>query len=189
MRSLLLFVICPWVTACGKFAPPIPPEYVAPRAVKELQVATDVNGVNFSWQAPDLEVQGKPLRFIDGYQIVRKEMERKEQLLDDDIEYQKIASIDDTHLVELDKLKEVAIAENRPTRRVSVPAEMKQFQYSDKNVQPGKLYAYKIIPVNQGGVEGEVENIIRVNFRGDASEITFIQESDFEEEIFLDVEP
>ena len=101
-------------------------------------------------------------------------------------EYEEFDLIEDTHVAVLKDLKEQARAERRLTRKVSVDPELKSFKFTDINVNPGGLYVYKIVPVNQGGVEGNVRDLIRVRFRGEASEIRLLTQNSIDD---LESEP
>ena len=64
--------------------------------------------------------------------------------------------IKDQHVQIREQLTERAERENKSTRNIKVDSQYKAFEYSDITVKPGATYLYKIVPVNQGNVEGEV---------------------------------
>ena len=161
-------------SGCGKYGPPLPPEKLAPKAVAQLHVAGSLQGVSFSWSAPERDQRGKPLKEIEGYRVYRKLIERDSDIEDPRIEFEQVAMIDDVHLQKLDELRKAARAEGRIGRRVQIDAAEKAFQFTDIAVQPGRTYLYQIVPVNQGGVEGEADQWIKVVFRGSTSDIAFI---------------
>ena len=109
MRKLKLItailIVIP-ITGCGKFGDPVPPEAVSPRAVSELAVSADPSAVTLKWESPESDLQGKELKFIDGYKVYRKEMDDPDQLLDEDLEFEVVATLEDKHLIELDKMRE-----------------------------------------------------------------------------------
>ena len=176
---LFLVPLC----ACGRYLPPVPPEFVAPAAIESLEIEADIQQINFKWQAPAKNQMGEELESIDGYKIYRKELVNQSDLIDPSVKYQLLASIVDKHLEELQKLRGEAAEKGLPTRKVRVDSSLKQFSYSDSQVVPGKVYAYKIAPFNQGDVEGRVNKIIRVTYRGNASEIALIDQRGGEEEV------
>ena len=153
--------------ACGKYGPPLAPEYFSPEAIKELQVTPSTAGVLLTWKAPESDRSGKELKEIEGY-IVCRDQEIADQG-GDDAECHEIGRVPDNHLKELKRLRDEAYAANRPTRRVTVPAESKRFEYLDKAVIAGNTYRYVVAPYNQGGVKGEMRQQIRIRFVGEGS--------------------
>lgn len=171
------------LTGCGKYGRPEPPEAFAPAAVQSLEVSADTSGVNFKWKSPERDVKGRELRTMDGYRIYRKELQEKGDLLNEDVEYEILSTTPDIHVAELKRLREEAREAGQITRKVKVDEALKKFEVSDKTVSPGRMYAYRVIPFNQGDTEGRAGKIVRVLYRGDSSEIVMINESNFEEEI------
>lgn len=172
------------LSACGKYAPPRPPEDFSPREVQALAVSASLQGVKFEWKAPEKTMRMKELKTIDGYHVYRKEIKRTSDIMDRAVEFDLLASLPDTHLLELEKLREEARQADKPTRRVKIDDEKKKFEYTDTSVQSGKTYAYRIVPFNQGSVEGNYSELIKVLFRGDSSEIALIPFRAFTEEAF-----
>jgi hypothetical protein len=54
---------------------------------------------------------------------------------------------------------------------VKAPAELLSFSYLDKNPKLGTTYIYQIVPKNQGGVDGQVGEVVRVVFQGAQSAV------------------
>ena len=111
------------------------------------------------------------LRSIDGYRIERKTVEKPSDVVDSEVEFELIAEIPDSHLVELAKLKEQARSEGKITRKVSVDPKLSSFSFLDKTVTPGQRYVYQVVPTNNGGVKGARGKLLQVLFRGETSEI------------------
>ena len=160
---------------CGKYGPPVSPEATAPSPTLALDVKGGIEGIKINWKAPDTDNLGRELKTIDGYHVYRKELidPLGTDILDPK-EYKLVASVVDTHLLELKKLRDEAKEKNLPTRKVKVADEAKQFTFTDNVVSSGKIYLYKIIPFNQNGVDGEPGQIVRVFFRGESSQVNFI---------------
>lgn len=175
LPALLLFVC-----GCGKYGQPLPPEVFSPRAVKSLQASGETEGVRFQWVAPDLDVRGKELESMDGYEITRKVFEGEEDFIAKKRDFELVGSVPDTHVEELRTMREEYRARGIPSHRASVDKEKKEFEFLDTAVTPGVTYLYRIVPVNQGGVEGEVGQFVKVIFKGDASEVTLIERKDDE---------
>ena len=160
------------LTACGKYSAPVAPEAASPRGVEYLEAKASPDGVNFAWQSPDKDQRGKELAQIDGYRVYRQTLEHETDLIEPESDYDLLAEIPDTHLQILSELREQAEATGKVTRKVKVADELKQFAYLDSTPQAGQTYAYKIVPINQGSVEGEVLRLVRVKFQGDRSLVT-----------------
>ncbi len=172
------------VTGCGRYGSPIAPEEVSPSAVLDLEVLPELQGIHFKWKAPANDQRGKELKFIDGYRIYRKTLERPSDLVDDSVEFEEVAMVDDTHLEVLRSRREEAQAAGKPSRLISVEEDLKKFEFTDVSVQAGGMYAYQIVPVNQGGVEGALAEVIRIVFRGPSSEVIRIPINVIEESPF-----
>lgn len=184
MKFFQVIFLISLLTACGKYAPPYAPEDLSPQAVRELNVTTASEGVNFEWKSPLDDQLGKELRSLDGYLIYRKAVEREGDLLSSDVEFEEIARLEDQSVIERDKLRDEARLENKPTRRIKPSEDLQKFAWLDSSVEAGKVYAYRVVPINQDGVEGLSDKIIRVAFRGENSEVTMIPYSNFDERQF-----
>jgi hypothetical protein len=168
--SLLVAVSLVFLS-CGKMLPPSPPEAYSPKPVSNLVVSTDTGAVNFAWDASDQAQNGKELKDMGGYNVYRKTLNQNSDLRSNKIKFDLITSIPDMHVAELIRLRDEAIEKGQLSRKVEVDEKLKKFSFSDKTAQPGQLYAYRIVPFNQGGVEGAYDKIVRVSFRGASSEV------------------
>ncbi len=187
MKLSKLIIIALLAVACGKYAPPLAPELLAPKA-PEVAVSALSGGVKFSWEAAAQDQRGTDLKTIEGYRVYRKHINARRDIFDRDIPYELLSTVADTHLVELDKLKKKVRAEGGLTRKVKVSDELKKFEYLDSSPEAGKQYVYKLVGVNQGGVEGQAKKIVRVLFRGANSEIGQIDASSLTDDLSLTVE-
>ena len=176
----LLFLLVFNLSACGKYGPPLPPEAFSPRAIEDLQVSSKVSGVKFSWRSPSLDLQGEELEDLDGYFIFRRVAKNSAALVMDEEEFDEIARLEDVSVSEREERREVAREEGLPTRKISSKPELEYFEYLDEGLTPGVTYIYKIVPFNQGEVEGQVTQLIEIFFRGSSSEIRFVDESSFD---------
>ena len=183
-RTLLCFVLTLSLTACGKYGPPLPPEALSPRAVAELEAIAASDGVKFTWRGVDNDRRGKELKDLGGYKIYRREINIAHEVsdkTDKESEYQLLATIEDKHIAELRRIREEALAAGKPARRLKVNDALKAFQYVDASAQNGTIYLYRLVPFNQGQVEGQVNKIVKVLFKGEASEIHLINSSQEDE--------
>ena len=177
---VVLGALALWLSACGKFAPPIPPERLAPRAIEELQVTAQDTQMEFKWRAPRSDERGRELKSIDGYHVYRKIITQQSDISDPKARFELLASVPDTHIIEREKLRAEARAQGKPGRRIDAPAASKDFRYADGSVKPGESYLYKIVPYNQGDSEGLFDRQTLVLFSGTASKITVIGEDEQE---------
>lgn len=160
-----------FLLGCGRMNDPKPPEVLSPTPVASLTVSALTSGIKFEWKAPENNQDGKLLKQIDGYRIYRKGIETAADLYDKSVSFEEIAFIEDTHLQELEELKEKAKEEGAISRRVKIADEKKNFTFTDSSLEPGKTYAYLVVPVNQGSEDGAVDQMIRVVFLGSSSEV------------------
>ncbi len=187
LRSITLLLVgiaAMSLSGCGKYAPPLPPESFAPARVRETSVVGSVSGVQFAWESPRVDQRGDELKTIEGYLIERKHLTRESDLLDSDVEYDQIATLEDQYLVELNNRRDIARAEGKPTRRVEPNSSLMKFTYLDSTVSPGERYVYRIVPFNQGGEKGQSGILHIVTFQGERSEIQSLETNEAEELTF-----
>lgn len=166
----LVIAIC----GCGRMGAPLAPEQLSPQSVQDLVVIAEPTALRFSWRSPDSDQRGKELKSMNGYYVMRRTIERPADLTDPAVDFERLAVIVDSHVVERDRLRKEAREAGRPSHRVAVPANLKQFEFRDTNLIAGGRYLYRIVPVNQETVEGQVRQPVKVIFRGEASEISFL---------------
>lgn len=168
--------------ACGRYGEPRPPEYFSPRGVQDLKARADLEGVHFEWRAPDQDRRGRELESMNGYYVYRKSITKPSDIVDPSIEYDELAEIPDTHVAARDELRKQARAEGKISRRVKVDPEMLEFSYTDTSAASGQTYLYRIVPFNQGDVEGLVPKVVKVLYRGDASVVSLVDAADIDEQ-------
>lgn len=181
----LATVVAVLVSACGRYGQPLPPESFSPAPVQSLEVVPAADGITLKWEAPNDDRRGKELKSLDGYRVYRTELSTEktkkkapgedEPEATDDEPYGEVA---DGHIAVRDQLRRDARAQGKIGRRVDVPAESKKFEFKDTALIEGKSYAYRIVPVNQGGVEGALKKAIRVRYLGAESEVSIVDAED-----------
>lgn len=173
-RIILTLSVIVAFGGCGRYSSPVPPELVAPEAVSSLTIQAQQDGVDFTWRASDQDQRGKELKFIDGYRVARKEVKQRGDETDPAIPFDEVGFLPDTHVEIREKLRKDAREKGEIGRRLKPPEETLKFAYSDKGLESGKTYVYQIIPINQGGVKGEVKQLLKVYFTGENSDISII---------------
>lgn len=163
---------------CGRFKIPLPPEMFAPKAVDELTVTTTHSGVVFTWTAPDEDMQGKELKFIDGYAIQRKTIAQKGDETDPKVRFDTIGFVQDSHVKIRDDLRAAARKEGKIGRTIESPGEYTKFSFVDSTAKVNQTYMYQIVPQNQGGTDGGVGQIARITFKGLASDVAMVPVTD-----------
>ena len=176
-KILLLLGGVLFVSSCGKMGPPVAPEMLAPEQVQALKVSGSQEGVTFSWESPKADQRGQALKTIDGYRIYRKHIQRSSDVTDESIAFDVVTEVKDTHLIELEKERENFRALGRPAHRAKVDKAFTLFNYTDRAVNAGNTYLYKVVPTNHGGVESSSFQLVKVLWRGDSSEIKNIDSS------------
>jgi hypothetical protein len=179
-KSVALLVLAVSLLACGRYIAPIAPELMAPRAVDKLVITPSQQGVAFSWVAPEEDRRGKELTSFSGYRIRRKELNERGDETDESIPFVVVGFVPDTHVEVREKLRAEARSQGKIGRRIQAPAELTEFTFFDKTAAAGKTYLYKIVPENQGVVEGVVDELIKVTFKGNQSDVSVITSRELE---------
>ncbi len=165
---------------CGKYLPPIPPEMVAPKAVEALEASTTAEQVSLKWTSPEQDRRGKELQAIDGYTVQRKEIAARGDETNPNVEFVDLGFVKDSHVQVRERLRKEAREQGKIGRTVKAPAELTQFAFADSKVQNGKTYLYQVVPQNQGGVDGVVNQVVRVVFKGQESNVVILAAKDVE---------
>ncbi|MCB0346309.1 MAG: hypothetical protein KDD66_14415 [Bdellovibrionales bacterium] len=150
MKRFCIVLLLAGALACGRMGPPRPPEDFAPAALKAFEVRGTVGGVVLRWNAPESTAAGDPLEDLLGFSVKRSSFEVGES-----------PDYDELVFVEFNSEEPAAEPENVKTAKL--------FEYNDKAVEPGKVYDYLVVPVNERGVEGEIPGKARVTFIGQSS--------------------
>ncbi len=171
------FILAMVVCGCGKFGNPLPPEAFSPRAVQNLQVFPELNGVKLTWNSPRDDLRGQELKTLDGYQVERKDILKASDVINSDIEFSILKELEDKSVKLREEQRELAREQGMPARKIKSESELEYFEFLDTEIEPGKEYLYKITPLNQGGIKGQVAQQVRVLFRGVSSVVTIIDSS------------
>lgn len=176
-----VFLVCSTLPfgACGRIGDPLPPEAFAPQAIEDVLVKADTTGVYFEFVGVKDDVRGQELKTMDGFQLERKVIERDSDIVDESVEYEEITFAEDLHVKEVEKLRAEARLAGKPSRTIKVDSDKLKFSLADNTVQAGRQYVYRIVPLNQDGVEGGVKKFVRVRFNGLNSEIQIMDSSSF----------
>ena len=180
LRPLCCLGLSVLATGCGKYLPPLPPEALAPKAVESLDVQAAPGSVNFSWDASDKDRRGKELQSIDGYTVQRKEIAKRGDETNPEIEFTDVAFVKDTHIEVREELRKEAREQGKIGRSVKLPEDLTHFTFSDTSVKNGKTYIYQVLPINQGDVEGVVTQVVKVVYKGADSDVIFLAAKDIE---------
>lgn len=175
---LISVVFFSLIVSCGRMGPPRPPEAFRPKEVVDLRVIPDTSGITLRWNSPDNDVRNEELKSMDGYWIEKVEMEDPDAdilvLASDEEIFSRVGDIEDLHVVTREKLRDEARLQGRSAKKINLDPAFKSFSFIDNELSPGGSYLYRIVPYNQGDVRGVVGQIVRVNFRGSSSEVTFV---------------
>lgn len=176
---ILALLLCQF--GCGKFGPALPPESFSAQPVKELIVNGEIDGIHFSWKSPEDDLHGERLKSLDEYKIYRKEIIKSSDVLDSELEFELLGTVPDNAITDLELRRKQALDAGQSARKVRIDPEFISHEFIDTTVEPGSTYLYKIVGVNQGGVEGRPAPLVRVAFKGQASVIDVVNRSTFEE--------
>ncbi len=177
-KLFLLTQICSF-WACGLYKAPLAPEYFAPLEVNELLVAAEDQKVIITWRASEQDRRNENLKQIDGYRVERKGP-IKDTNKKSEFDYEELTFIPDQHLAIERELKDQAIEKGEISRKVKAEDRYYSFSFEDSKLEKGATYFYKITPINQGDVKGQVKQLIVIEFNGIESKVILI-EPDIEE--------
>lgn len=169
--SLTVLVV---LGGCGRYRIPLPPEMLAPSAVETLVVTPSEDSVALSWGASDIDRRGKELKSAEGFIVERKELVSRGDETDPTIKFKELEFIADKHVEVREKLRKEARAAGKIGRTVESPAEYTQFKYTDSTPERGKTYLYQVVPVNQGGTKGRIDQLAKVVFQGAQSAVVMV---------------
>jgi hypothetical protein len=91
------------------------------------------------------------------------------------VPFKKIGFLPDKHVEIREKLRKEARAAGKIGRTVKSPAEYTTFAFTDSTPVRGKTYLYQIVPVNQGGTRGKIDQLAKVVFQGSQSTVVMVQ--------------
>ncbi len=167
-----LFLGAIFITAgCGHYIKGVAPEMMAPGPVANFTVAPMTDGLLFAFESSPQDVRGKGLKSLEGYNLYRKELASEETSIFKREGYELVKTIADDSLRVRNTLQDRARAEGKNPSNVEVPAKYRTFSYKDTSIERGKKYSYRLVGFNQGGVEAEVDRVVRVEYDGDNSKI------------------
>lgn len=187
LASLLLFIFLVLFSfvSCGKYAPPIPPEALAPKGVYNIQAIPYRKGVVLKWTGDTDDRRSKELKTMNGYYIERVCFDdnnlgslKNDRENSKELDYKVIAVVNDNQIKIRESLKEDARKKGLSARRVRVPSEKLNFNYVDETIKENALCYYKITPFNQGNVRGGESAPIKVKFNGEDSFVMVTSKKD-----------
>lgn len=137
-HAVCLVIMTAWMvlfSACGKKAPPIPPTYVAPPVVTDLQVVIENNTATLQWPVPEWE--GKDENALAGFYVYQSQIVLSgDECPECPMRFKKAAT--------------VRIDKNKAGGSYKVPLDN------------GFRYAFKVSAFTDGGSEGETSDIVTV---------------------------
>lgn len=173
-RYLIFFASAFLFHSCGRYSAAVAPEYAAPKKITNLQAGATEDGLVLAWMAPEKDRRGKRLKDREGYRVYRREGQDPLKPREKKDDWILISEIEDNSLKN-------ALAQLKPgqsSRNVKIPEEQLKFSITDKDIQSGKAYLYKVVPINQGGVKGAESDFIRIVFSGSQSDIVTIENTE-----------
>ncbi|MFI5366166.1 MAG: hypothetical protein ACHQ4J_11130 [Candidatus Binatia bacterium] len=107
------------VSACGRKAPPRPPEDVRPKTIADLTASNVADGVQLSWSRPRAYADGSPMTDLGGFVVERADG------ADPHAAFQHVAQLEVT---DRDRFRQI-----------------KSFRYLDRDTSVGTPYRYRVV--------------------------------------------
>ncbi len=188
LRATALFLIVT-SAACGRYKLPLQPELLAPDGIQNVVVLPSDKDIAFSWIAADVDRRGKELKSAEGFIIERKELVARGDETNTDVEFDRIGFLKDRHVEVREKLRKEARAAGKIGRTVKSPTQYTSFNFTDSTARKGKTYLYQIVPVNQGGTRGKVDQLIKIVFEGPQSAVVMVPSKEAIDAIMMQGQP
>ena len=118
-----------------------------------------------TWLAPTQKANGETLDDLDQFVVERAELVKGESPSFDELAEVVIPEADRPQKDAKSATQEKsggAFAVKKPQTQV----EAKGYYYRDPTVEPGKRYAYRVLPENTRGTKGVSDTVIRITFAG-----------------------
>jgi hypothetical protein len=114
--TILLFIAA---SACGRKAPPRPPEDVMPATITNLSATNTAEGIQLSWSRPGTYADGARMPDLGGFVIERAEGAEP---------HASFARVETITVSDRDRFRQV-----------------KRFRYLDRGTMPGLTYRYRVV--------------------------------------------
>lgn len=123
--------------ACGRKTPPKPPQLVAPKAVQELSLSTQRDGILVRWSRPTEYVDGTSMEDLGGFVVERNRYNSP---------FMEIARVPVTDRGRFQKAK--------------------RFDYLDTQLLPGAIYHYRIVAFTTDGYFSTPSDAAEITWNG-----------------------
>lgn len=144
---LIVTIVIPIFTlSCGVKAPPIPPEFMVPERIDDLQVQMEDGGVLLKWTIPEKNIDGSDLLDLKGFKVFRKDIP------DEEIDCPPCSG-------EFEEFYDFTIIV--PGRAVIVDDKV---YLKDFSLSPNITYVYMVLTYNARGYLSDFSNIVEVYF-------------------------
>jgi hypothetical protein len=90
---------------------------------------------------------------------------------DPTVEFQQLGFLKDNHVEVRERLRAEARKSGKVGRTVTAPEDQMKFTFTDSTPKLGTTYIYQVVPQNQGGIEGQVGQLVKVVFQGAKSTV------------------
>jgi hypothetical protein len=124
-------------TACGRKTMPKPPQLVAPKAVQELSLSTQKNGILVRWSRPTEYVDGTGMEDLGGFVVERNRYNSP---------FSEIARIPVTDQGRFQKAK--------------------RFDHLDTQLLPGATYHYRVVAFTTDGYFSSPSDAAEITWNG-----------------------
>jgi hypothetical protein len=129
--------------------------------------------LRLAWDAPLVDARGSELKELSGFRLFKLGVKERDLVSGtaalDESEFVQVAEIKSTYTTERDMMRKAAREKGEIGRGINVDEAKLHHEFSDKMLRKGWLYLFKIVPINQDGIEGAPAQLVRV-LRSSSSE-------------------
>jgi len=144
---MMFFALAFFLASCGVKAPPLPPEFVVPERIRDLEARVEEGAVTLKWTAPKESTDKTEMSDLKGFRVLRKAVP------DSGVDCPPCSgSFEEIANFTLVDLK-------------GAVAKGDKIYYRDASIEPGITYTYAVISYNEDLYESEFSNTIEVHLQ------------------------
>jgi len=134
VKRAAAIIACVLCLACGRKGPVKPPEFVHPATITDLQASNEADAIALSWE--------RPTRYADGSRMTDLGEFRIERATGGAVAFDPIATLPVT---DRERFQQIT-----------------RFRFSDRGVEEGESYRYRVVSSTIDGYASEPSNVVTI---------------------------